>query len=87
MRKNQKILELEELIKIINPDQKILSLTTLCENSNVAATALGLAYLNQYCESKKNEWVLIEKKALRWIKKQVNDYQALVNKFKESLVV
>lgn len=57
----------------------------LFDDLRVAGTCLALAYLAKFFSGNKEEWVLVENKGLRWVKRAYQDYAAGIERFKELL--
>lgn len=75
--------EWSEITKLINAEEIILKLANATDDPKVLGTALALTLLNKEYRELKEEWILIEKKAIKWMKKQISNYSIIFQKFKD----
>ncbi|OMJ80939.1 hypothetical protein SteCoe_18700 [Stentor coeruleus] len=62
--------ELSALLTTLNfSHEKSQEIASIYPDHRILATIFAVRYLNKHFINKKNEWVLIERKALRWLKK------------------
>lgn len=74
------------IVVVLKVAQEVVDFENACEDKAVVGTCLALAYLNKFCSGNKEEWVLIEKKAVRWLKKKYSNYGDLIERLKNVLV-
>lgn len=77
--------EWSKLILVINVSLEVLALENIDDNKIVVATCLALAYLNKFFLQNRDEWMLVEKKAVKWLKKNCPNYLEIMNKFMNAL--
>jgi hypothetical protein len=76
----------EKIISVIGGTLQVDGLKNQHENLMVVATSLALAFLNRFCLAHRDEWRLVEKKAVKWIKNEFTRYKDLVLKFSDALL-
>ena len=74
------------IVGALNPGQEVIALENSYEDKAVLATCLALAYLNKFCLLNKEEWILVEKKAIKWLKKKYLNYVDLIERFSNVIV-
>mmetsp|Transcript_11022 Transcript_11022/g.11066 ORF Transcript_11022/g.11066 Transcript_11022/m.11066 type:complete len:288 (+) Transcript_11022:1535-2398(+) len=71
----------EQIIQLLNQKNEIPpEFSEIAEKEKVWGTLVALAYLRKNCADKKDEWKLVERKSIRWLKSLVVPIEESIEK-------
>ncbi|OMJ72557.1 hypothetical protein SteCoe_28973 [Stentor coeruleus] len=78
--------EWSDLLSVLNLSyEKSKEIFSVHPDNRISATILAITYLNKHFANEKNEWILIERKTLRWLKKLSIETDALCERVRNYL--
>ena len=73
------------VLDLIDVKEALIEFGRLFDDLRVAGTCLALAYLTKNFPDSKEEWILVERKATKWLRDTYQEYVAGIKSFKELL--